>query len=565
MDPHPKSSWWIQTGRDLVDGDIEGTVLVTRLGMSVNALRAQHRWTSSLVRGSSVVNMSDFIQSFVTAVAYTREALNILTGTGRHIGYSQQVRALAGRVGVSPELRHKIGRLMGGAHPASELLVRVRNQLGFHWDTDVGRPAIEALDDERLVWVEGRGLAEGDSVYRFAGDVLVNALLPGIEQQSESEARERIRKASANVTDAMDAVATYFAAAIAGYLVPNSPQRHLRWFHRPVELRRKVSVWIRQLLNPQQQYAPSSKESRSSSRDVNRSERSNHSGDVDTPFDQTNDTTDVSGRVDLRNDPRVAEFARRLPPKLYKYMSVAGERMDWARKLIVDSELYFTRPSFFNDPLDFRIPPSFEARPEEIESFSRRRAEKYSYTEEERRKRVETMVRLSTSPEGQVHLTNQYFEALEKYGVACFVQDPASMLMWSYYADGHRGIAVRFDTTVFLRNFEHACIPLEVKYRRDFPEDRSFYSDDRFGLVQSTLGTKAEAWKHEEEWRLVLVGNAGYVRMPAGMVDGVVLGLRTPLEVEQSIREWLEAKRQPIELLRVRHRPNSFDLEVVPA
>lgn len=152
------------------------------------------------------------------------------------------------------------------------------------------------------------------------------------------------------------------------------------------------------------------------------------------------------------------------------------------------------------------------------------------------------MVRLSTSPEGQAQLTQKYFTTLDKYGVACFVKDPASMLMWSYYADGHRGIAVRFDTGTFLQKFQHACIPLEVKYGRDFPEDLSFYSEDRFGLVQNTLGTKAEAWKHEEEWRLVLVGKSGYLQMPPGMIDGIVLGLRTPSEVERSVRSWLDGR-----------------------
>jgi hypothetical protein len=41
------------------------------------------------------------------------------------------------------------------------------------------------------------------------------------------------------------------------------------------------------------------------------------------------------------------------------------------RNLIVDSALFFARPSMFNDPLDCRIPPSFEADPADIERFWR--------------------------------------------------------------------------------------------------------------------------------------------------------------------------------------------------
>ncbi len=57
-------------------------------------------------------------------------------------------------------------------------MVRVRNQLGFHWDPSVIAPAVAAITDEPLIWIEGRGLSEGASVYRFAADVLVNALIP---------------------------------------------------------------------------------------------------------------------------------------------------------------------------------------------------------------------------------------------------------------------------------------------------------------------------------------------------------------------------------------------------
>jgi hypothetical protein len=52
----------------------------------------------------------------------------------------------------------------------------------------------------------------------LAADVLVNALIPGIAAMSQEEARERIGRAMADVSDAMEAFTTYFAIAISGHL-----------------------------------------------------------------------------------------------------------------------------------------------------------------------------------------------------------------------------------------------------------------------------------------------------------------------------------------------------------
>jgi hypothetical protein len=72
-----------------------------------------------------------------------------------------------------------------------------------------------------------------------------------------------------------------------------------------------------------------------------------------------------------KTDPRTLEIALKRPEKFFKYTALDGERREWARNLVVDSALFFARPSMFNDPLDCRIPPSFEAEPADIEQFWR--------------------------------------------------------------------------------------------------------------------------------------------------------------------------------------------------
>jgi hypothetical protein len=263
-------------------------------------------------------------------------------------------------------------------------------------------------------------------------------------------------------------------------------------------------------------------------------------------------------------DPRILEIALKRPQKFFKYTALDGERREWTRNLVVNSALFFARPSMFNDPLDCRIPPSFEADPVDIERFWR---EKWARQGRPPRSQEELdrLIAKSATESGRQELTKVYYDLLDTYGIACFNSRPDNFLLWSYYAASHAGVAVRFDTgDKFLEQIPQPYLPLKVEYAKDFPRV-SLYDPDRLRFVQNTLGTKAEAWQHEEEWRLIAIGRSGITRMPTGMIDGLVLGLRTPPQVESEARGWIAEAGRDIELMRVRHRANSFELEVVPA
>jgi hypothetical protein len=146
------------------------------------------------------------------------------------------------------------------------------------------------------------------------------------------------------------------------------------------------------------------------------------------------------------------------------------------------------------------------------------------------------------------------------------------MLLWSYYANGHTGIAVRFATdmdrvgALLKAIISQGADPLlmDVAYENDFPTCY-YYSPSRFVFTKTLLGTKSVVWKHEGEWRIVLPGKTGTITIPPETITGVVLGMRTSEEDEATVRGWLANRKPTVELLRVAHRPNSFQLELVPA
>lgn len=122
----------------------------------------------------------------------------------------------------------------------------------------------------------------------------------------------------------------------------------------------------------------------------------------------------------------------------------------------------------------------------------------------------------------------------EEIGIACFSEDITSTLMWSHYADYHRGFALKYNTQA-LKNLEARCDSCAIKcdasrvvelYPVVYDDERydateyeietlkwmwqymllnkklPFITPDRLHLIKANT-FKSSAWKYEKEWRLV--------------------------------------------------------------
>ncbi len=93
----------------------------------------------------------------------------------------------------------------------------------------------------------------------------------------------------------------------------------------------------------------------------------------------------------------------------------------------------------------------------------------------------------------------------------------------------------------------------------------NYYRDDDFEIVRKTISTKASGWKHEREWRWVLVGKAGVARLGPNVVTSVSFGLRTPDRVQKQVFAWIRGSGRPIEVRRAILDPKSYAIRLVPA
>jgi hypothetical protein len=144
------------------------------------------------------------------------------------------LRELASRAGAKDAFLKKVSKLAAGRHPASSFLKRARNNLGFHWDSDViQRSVVEFGRNRQLVWLEFNEQSTEGQVYRLANDVLAHALFPELAHITDvRKTQEPVRVALTEMSEAMDIVIEFFIAATYGYMKEYGVDRRERAVRR---------------------------------------------------------------------------------------------------------------------------------------------------------------------------------------------------------------------------------------------------------------------------------------------------------------------------------------------
>lgn len=83
---------------------------------------------------------------------------------------------------------------------------------------------------------------------------------------------------------------------------------------------------------------------------------------------------------------------------------------------------------------------------------------------------------------------------LNGIGIISFTESIDNILMWSHYADSHKGMAIGFDPKhIFFKDLQR------VRYTTQRPDLRKEFPN----IVGVELFFKSEQWIYEKEWRLV--------------------------------------------------------------
>ena len=187
----------------------------------------------------------------------------------------------------------------------------------------------------------------------------------------------------------------------------------------------------------------------------------------------------------------------------------------WGVNILTEKRIKITHPKDFNDP--------FEFLPQMAEKITKKQIDdklqnplfiKNLYQEKLSKKEVRTrndFDRWLTS--NRTKLKSAMFQcyknsdytaedfadtAGKRFGVSCFSGNFDDILMWSHYADKHRGIIIGFDETTF-GPYLH-----KVDYAPERQEYHPVYTTGRSDAIIATLRRKSKHWEYESERRLIV-------------------------------------------------------------
>lgn len=106
-------------------------------------------------------------------------------------------------------------------------------------------------------------------------------------------------------------------------------------------------------------------------------------------------------------------------------------------------------------------------------------------------------------PSSQQRINEVNKEFAQHIRIACLTQDHKNMPMWNYYAQGHKGICIKYRTKDF--NNDYIFLPVIYPSKRKKEGTFKFFPADnqmKCGAVFNSI-VKDESWKFEKEWRVI--------------------------------------------------------------
>lgn len=252
-----------------------------------------------------------------------------------------------------------------------------------------------------------------------------------------------------------------------------------------------------------------------------------------------------------------------LPIDVYKYRTWDNASH---RNLLLYNELYLASPKDFNDPFDVRVPPNFSllSRSERDQYITDILIQQYpeliSQNIDLKKKISELEIKFSDIDTFQKEYEKIYFENLDRYyGIIAMSCRWNSILMWSHYANSHKGFCVGFNELKLRNSFHPLPVAVgKVQYKSNFPEIKPKVSkniDDpkiMANLFEKTH-IKSIYWRYEREYRIM---SNFYPKCPLpferiihfknDVFTEVILGIQMPNIEKEEIKFICKMKNIPV-------------------
>ena len=261
------------------------------------------------------------------------------------------------------------------------------------------------------------------------------------------------------------------------------------------------------------------------------------------------------------------------PNFLYKYRSF---KTDCDRQRLLNiinaSEIYYASPASFNDPFDCNMPPVESFDPSFVRYLIAARSAKTDADRQEVYWKFDAPGSLTHAERDKLQLDlsqNEHVEfkdmlgdiqkKVNESGVITFSVKNDSTLMWSHYADYHRGACLMFSSKEW-PTMRPSLYPVTYRVKRlPLRLDRRSFDDGQ--LFQAVILTKAQPWCYEQEWR-VLGKSCGSFSFPPEALVGIIFGHNMPDSDKVLLRQAVVGKSH-IALYQAMMKHDVFGLNIL--
>ncbi len=187
------------------------------------------------------------------------------------------------------------------------------------------------------------------------------------------------------------------------------------------------------------------------------------------------------------------------PVSVYKYRPFSINSLSALQK----HSLWFSSHEDFNDPYEGLLRPPYEEWNKQIRIIG------------------ETINEEDIKELGIEYLST--FNPLMKgQRICCFSRKNDDILLWTHYADEHRGFCLEFDV---LEDVDFFLPIFPVVYEKDFAPAKLW--DNPGKILEQLFQRKSAAWKYEEEVRIIKKGRSGLRSYCPCSLKSVIFGCRT--------------------------------------
>lgn len=248
---------------------------------------------------------------------------------------------------------------------------------------------------------------------------------------------------------------------------------------------------------------------------------------------------------------------------LYKYRTIDEDNINRARRIFTDNELYFSSKNQFNDPFDCKFGYSFTATKPEIKKYFKAMLDRSRPDLNRRQKKrwiVEQMKTFNLNdPDLERMMIEGTDEIISGIGICSLTEVPDDILMWSHYADSHKGFCIKLLDDEKERFIQGTY---QVSYSDEFPIVNPI-RDDVDVRMNKTLLTKAKHWDYEKEWRTIdHEKGTGIKKFPPHLLVGVIFGCKMTENHKEKIREWCADRGHSVTFYQAQEASHTYSLEI---